>query len=500
MKFKDLQIKKEIHQAIQDLGFEETTEIQASAIPDAVNGVDILAQSQTGTGKTLAFLIPIIEQLEDNDNMQSLILAPTRELAVQINNEFNKLAKHLNLKSVSVYGGDPITTQMKLLKQKPQMIIGTPGRVIDLIERKKIKLDEIRFFSLDEVDEMLNMGFIDDIIKIEKKMPRDKQVLFFSATMSKKIMSVADTFLRSPKVIKVASKSLTVDKVKQFYAVAKSSRKNEMLKNIIDFKHEQKIIIFTTTKRRADEIFDFLFALNYSIEKIHGDLHQTNRLKTISNFKNGRTDIIVATDVVARGIDIDNVDLVINYELPQDIEYYIHRIGRTGRGSAEKGEAITLVSPREYDKTFKYYEKKLNCKIAKLSALSDEKIIERLQTALYTKLETNMKNETVEDVYFQTVDMFSPEDLRLLLATTLSTHYPELSLKKRKEFVKQQEQANKGKEKNSSNSNSRSGSNSRNRSNGNGSYNRNRNRNNSGGNRSKSGGGNRSNRSSNYSK
>lgn len=439
MNFNETNLRPEILKALDAMNFEKMTEIQERAVTSGIAGNDILAQAQTGTGKTAAFCLPIINQIEDTDSLQAIMLAPTRELAVQITTEFKKMSKNIPyINAVSVYGGDPIDKQIKLLRDRPQVVIGTPGRIQDLINRKKLKLHEIKFFVLDEVDEMLNMGFIDDVIEIEKKMPREKQTLFFSATMPKQIKTVSSRFLKEGyDNIKVDAKSLTVDKVEQFYITCKDSRKYEALKNILDAKQSKKTIIFTQTKRKADETFDFLISQNFKIEKIHGDLSQQQRLQTINRLRNGQVDIIVATDVVARGIDIDGIELVINLQLPQDIEYYIHRIGRTGRAGA-KGEAITIVSHNEYKRHFQHYPKQLKCTIKEMDIPKDDEIINVQMQREYQKIAKTLLDGEIEPIYREMAQMFDGDDLRDVLAIVFQNNYPQLSKNKRKKIIKEQ--------------------------------------------------------------
>lgn len=431
MKFNELELREELQKVLVENGFEDATEIQSESIPVALSGRDIIGQAQTGTGKTLAFCLPILNAVADNDSLQVLMLAPTRELAVQIANEIDKLTKYMDVKVLSVYGGDPIDRQIQFLKKRPQIVVGTPGRVLDLIKRGKLKLHEVQYFVLDEVDEMLNMGFIDDVELIASKLNRDKQTLFFSATMPDRIKNICTKFLNDPEIIRVKSKSLTVDKVDQYYVVCKDQQKYQMLKNIIDFKANDKTIIFTQTKRKADEVYEFLIDHKYKVDKIHGDLTQKQRLSTIDRFKAGKLNFIVATDVVARGIDIEGVQLVINLELPQDIEYYIHRIGRTGRGNAARGEAITIVTPRAYDKEFRHYERKLNCVIDKFVPPTESEIVSKLQVSYFEKISESLSKD-IEQSYYDLADMFAGEDSRVVIAALLQSAYPELSTKKRK--------------------------------------------------------------------
>ena len=472
MNYDELEIKSEIAKAINDIGFVKMTEIQEQAIPVAMNGQDVLGQAQTGTGKTAAFVIPVLERLDlSKPNVQCLMLAPTRELAIQITAEINKLAKYMKVNAITVYGGEPIDRQMRLLRQNPQIVVGTPGRVMDLINRKKLKLHEVDFFVLDEVDEMLNMGFLDDVEIIAKGMPKHKQTLLFSATLPDRIKKIASDFLVDPKIIKVDAKSMTVDKVKQFYIEVKNKSKMQVLENLLLLRQGQKIIIFGQTRRSCDEIYDFLKEKKYRAGKIHGDIAQNQRTETINQFRNNKFDILVASDVVARGIDIDGIELVINYELPQDMEYYIHRIGRTGRGDAKQGESITLVSPAVYQKEFRHYPKRLKCDIELMQAPSFKEMKELLVTKYYADIESNMASSSIKEIYLelgsQMADKYPAE---LLTSYLLSKLYPELGAERK---IDDQ-------------SSSRGGNHRKRSGNGNGggdNRNRNRNRNDQGGNR-----------------
>ncbi len=394
MKFSELKVSSKIIKATDEMGYVDMTEIQNQAIPLGVDGKDVLGQAQTGTGKTAAFVIPILERLDyDAKHVQCLMLAPTRELAIQITNEIMKLGKYLNVSAITVYGGDSIEKQLKLLKNNPQIVVGTPGRCLDMIKRGKLKLDKIDFFVLDEVDEMLNMGFIDDVEFIAEKMPKTKQTLLFSATMPDRIKKICNKFLVDPTHIKVDAKSLTVDKVIQTYIVVKNMQKKAVLENLLLLRQDEKIIIFGQTKRSCDEIYDFLKERKYRAGKIHGDIVQKQRTETIVQFRNNKFDILVASDVVARGIDIDGIDLVINYELPQDMEYYIHRIGRTARGNATKGEAITLVSPTIFNNEFKHYPKRLKCDINEIPRPT----LKAVQSKLKEKYEVEIKESLTKE-------------------------------------------------------------------------------------------------------
>ncbi len=444
MKLNELNIKPEIVKALEDMEFQNFTEIQAEAIPHAISSRDVLGQAQTGTGKTAAFVIPILEQLDtESKDLQAIILAPTRELAIQICNEIDKIGKYMNVRTLSVYGGEPIDRQMKLLKNNPHIVAATPGRCLDLLKRRKLKLNNIKYFVLDEVDEMLNMGFIEDVEEITKAMPKYKQTLLFSATLPKEIKKICDTYLVDPAHIKVDAKSLTVDKVTQRYIVVKKKLKNEVLDNLLLLGGKQKVIVFTQTKRDCDELYDFLKEKRYRVNKIHGDIVQKQRTKTIEQFRDGQFDILVATDVVARGIDIDGIELVVNYELPQDIEYYIHRIGRTGRGNSEKGDAITLVTPAVYKKEFRTYPKRLKCDITEMERPTYKQVIEKLQHQYLAKMQTELANPEldIDETFLNMSAMLLAETSEYLLVPYLLEQlYPQLSFNKVQEEAKLREE------------------------------------------------------------
>ncbi|HBM81780.1 MAG: DEAD/DEAH box helicase [Clostridiales bacterium] len=348
VKFEDLNLSKEILKAVKDLGFEEASPIQAASIPHMLNGKDIIGQSQTGTGKTAAFAIPILEMINAEDKkLQAIVLCPTRELAVQLSEEFRKLAKYKkNIKILPVYGGQPIERQITAIKKGVQIIIGTPGRILDHIRRRTIKLGTIKIAVLDEADEMLDMGFIDDIKAILNETPDEKQTTLFSATMPRDISELAKKYQKNPEYIKVVHKELTVPSIEQIYFEVKEKMKPDILSRIIDMYSPRLSLVFCNTKRRVDELISQLQARGYQAEGLHGDMRQSQRDRVMDKFRKGTIDILVATDVAARGIDVDNIDAVFNYDVPQDEEYYVHRIGRTAR-AGRAGRAFTFVVGKE---------------------------------------------------------------------------------------------------------------------------------------------------------
>ncbi|CAK7031926.1 MAG: ATP-dependent RNA helicase DeaD [Peptostreptococcus russellii] len=346
--FNELEIKEEIKRAVADLGYENPSPIQARAIPTMLEGNDVIGQAQTGTGKTAAFSIPLLERIDVKDKkVQAIILCPTRELAIQVSEEIKKLSAHMRgLRTLPVYGGQPIQRQIKALKSGVQVVIGTPGRVIDHINRKTLKLSNIKMVVLDEADEMLDMGFREDIETILTNVPEERQTALFSATMPKSILDLTKKYQNDPVHIKVVRKELTVSNIKQFYIETRNSNRLEVLTRVVDVYDPKLTVIFTNTKKGADELVSNLQARGYSADSLHGDMKQAQRDIVMEKFRASTIDILVATDVAARGIDIDDVECVINYDLPQDEEYYVHRIGRTGRAGRE-GIAFSFAFGRD---------------------------------------------------------------------------------------------------------------------------------------------------------
>ncbi len=346
--FSDLPISPEILRAIQDMGFEEATPIQSEAIPYILEGRDILGQAQTGTGKTCAFGIPIIDRTAaDDGHVQYLILSPTRELAIQIADELHEVTKYKEgIRVLCVYGGQPIDRQILALKKKPQIIVGTPGRVLDHLRRRTIRLDNLQGVILDEADEMLNMGFKEDIDTILASTPEQIQKIFFSATMPATILELTDKYLKDPIHVRIAGTQATVSNIEQFYIEVRESNKLEVLCRLIEAERIKLALVFCNMKLRVDEICEKLQTRGYAAEALHGDMKQQSRTRVMNRFKKGQVDLLVATDVAARGIDVDDIEVVINYDLPQDEEYYVHRVGRTGR-AGKSGKAYTFVVGRE---------------------------------------------------------------------------------------------------------------------------------------------------------
>lgn len=348
MKFDELNIDERILRAIEDMGFEETSPIQTQAIPAVCEGIGVVGQAQTGTGKTAAYTIPMLMKIDPQiKKPQAIVLCPTRELAVQVAEEIRKLAKYMSdIKVLPVYGGQEIVRQIKSLKTGVQIIVGTPGRVMDHMRRKTVKFDNINMVILDEADEMLDMGFREDMETILTETPEDRQTVMFSATMPKAIMDIARNFQKDARIIKVVRKELTVSNIEQFYYEVRPKNKTEVLCRLIDIYNPRLSVVFCNTKRQVDELISELKGRGYFADGIHGDMKQQQRDRVMDDFRSGKVDILIATDVAARGIDVDDVDMVFNYDIPQDEEYYVHRIGRTGR-AGRSGMALSFISGKE---------------------------------------------------------------------------------------------------------------------------------------------------------
>lgn len=348
IRFDELQLDDKILRAVTDMGFEAASPIQAKAIPVQLEGLDIVGQAQTGTGKTAAFGIPLLQKVDPKSKkLQAIALCPTRELAIQVAEEIRRLARYMHgIKVLPIYGGQDIVKQIRSLKDGTQIIIGTPGRVMDHMRRKTIKCDYVKTVIMDEADEMLNMGFLEDMETILSQLPEDRQTIMFSATMPDAIAKIANNFQKNPITVKVVKKELTVPKVTQYYYEVKPKNKVEVMCRLLDMYAPKLSVVFCNTKRQVDDLVSELQGRGYFAEGLHGDLKQIQRDRVMNSFRNGKTEILVATDVAARGIDVDDVGAVFNYDIPQDDEYYVHRIGRTGRAGRE-GIAFSFVVGKE---------------------------------------------------------------------------------------------------------------------------------------------------------
>lgn len=345
--FTELGLRDDTLKAISDLGFETATPIQALAIPVLISGGDLIGIAQTGTGKTAAFGLPLIEKMDPADNTtQALILAPTRELAIQVAKGIFDFARYAGLKVVPVYGGQPIDRQFRALRQGAHIVVGTPGRVLDHLRRGSLKLDNVSFCVLDEADEMMALGFTEDMEAILSQLPDSRQLAFFSATMAPRVLAITEKFLRNPQRVEIIAKQRTLETTNQTYYEVAPGKKAEALARVLDMETPGSTIVFCRTRLETADLSDSLRLRGYNAEPIHGDMNQTERERVLRRFRDGQAELLIATDVAARGLDIDNVTHVINYDVPFDVEQYIHRIGRTGR-AGRTGDAITLIYHRE---------------------------------------------------------------------------------------------------------------------------------------------------------
>jgi len=348
LSFRDLGLSESTVKSVEDIGYKVPTPIQLQAIPIVLDGIDIVGQAQTGTGKTAAFMLPILEKINPkNKNVQVLVLCPTRELAVQVHDETKKFAKNnRSINILSIYGGQSYDPQIRGLKTGVQIVVGTPGRVIDHMKRRTLKLDNLKFMVLDEADEMLNMGFKDDIESILEQTPQERQTLLFSATMPAEILKIARTHQRDPEVIKITPKEISNRHIEQYYIEVKSRDRMQAMIRCIDAMGIASSIVFTNTKREVDDLVSKLQSEGYVAEGLHGDLKQVQRDRVMHAFRHKKVNILVATDIAARGIDVHNIDAVFNFDIPLNEENYVHRIGRTGR-AGETGISITFVFGRD---------------------------------------------------------------------------------------------------------------------------------------------------------
>lgn len=423
LRFEEINLSEDIRKGISAMGFEEMSPIQAQAIPVVMAGKDIIGQAQTGTGKTAAFGIPILEMVNGNDkSIQALVLCPTRELSIQVAEEIGKLGKFKKGISVlPVYGGQPIDRQLRALKKGVQIVVGTPGRVIDHIKRKTLKTDNIKMMVLDEADEMFDMGFRDDIELVMNGLHEDRQTIFFSATMAKEIVRFASRYQNDPVMVKVVHKELTVPKVEQGYFELKEHMKTEILSRLIDMYNPKLSIVFCNTKRKVDELVTSLQARGYTADGLHGDLKQSQRDTVMGKFRSRVIDILVATDVAARGLDVDDIDLVFNFDMPQDEEYYVHRIGRTARAGRD-GMALSFVAGRDIHK-LRDIQRYTNTKIPRheLPTLSD--IEERYTSSMLDRIKETIDAGELQ-IYENIVDTLLQDDYTSLdIAAALLKFY-----------------------------------------------------------------------------
>jgi ATP-dependent RNA helicase DeaD len=412
--FSEFGISDQIVTALSNMGFEEPTPIQKIAIPPALKGKDIIGQAQTGTGKTAAFGIPIIENKprEGGKFPYAIILCPTRELAVQVSQEINRIGAAKGVFALPVYGGQAIEVQLKNLRKGVDIIVGTPGRVIDHIRRKSLVLKDIRIVVLDEADEMLNMGFIEDIETILREVPGERQTMLFSATMPTAVLNISKRYMNKPKHVRVDASAMVVTAIKQAFYEVREEDKMKALTRLVDVEGPSLTLIFCRTKKEVDDVSGQLMQMGYLAGAIHGDFTQSHRDEMMRKFKKGEIDTLVATDVAARGLDIPDVSHVINYSIPQDPEGYIHRIGRTGR-AGKSGIAITFVTPREY-RHLRLIEKAARTVIQKAKLPTKEQVKKARENVIAVTLEETMKGREHTDYYplvGRLLEEHSPEDV-----------------------------------------------------------------------------------------
>lgn len=422
MKFKELELSPELLKSVERAGFEEATPIQSETIPLALEGKDVIGQAQTGTGKTAAFGLPMLEKIDANrQELQGLVIAPTRELAIQTQEELYRLGRDKRVRVQAVYGGADIGRQIRGLKDRPHIVVGTPGRMLDHINRHTLKLGTVETLVLDEADEMLNMGFLEDIESIISKVPDQRQTLLFSATMPPAIKNIGVKFMKDPTHVKIKTKEMTADLIDQYYVRAKEYEKFDVMTRLLDVQSPELTIVFGRTKRRVDELARGLEARGYRAEGIHGDLSQQKRMSVLRSFKSGHLDILVATDVAARGLDISGVTHVYNYDIPQDPESYVHRIGRTGR-AGKGGMSVTFVTPNEmgYLHVIENLTKK---RMTTLRPPTEKEAFKGQLGAAIEQIEEKLEENGL-DKYLQTADKlleeYSAQDLVALLLKTIA--------------------------------------------------------------------------------
>lgn len=423
VEFKNLGLSEKTLKALSKKGYEQPSPIQELTIPALLTGEkDIIGQAQTGTGKTAAFSLPIIEKLEENGKyIQAIVLAPTRELAVQVSEEMHGLSHGRKLRIAPVYGGQSMEFQIKQLKKGVDIVVGTPGRVMDLMRRGILKIDNLKFFVLDEADEMLNMGFVEDIETILQETNEDKKMLFFSATMAPEILKIAKKYMREHEVLSVKARELTTDLTDQIYFEVKDRDKFEALCRIIDLADNFYGIVFCRTKNDVNEVVGKLNDRGYDAEGLHGDISQNHREVTLKRFKGKRINVLVATDVAARGIDVNDLSHVINYAIPQESEAYVHRIGRTGR-AGKKGTAITFVTPSEYRKLM-FIQKIVKTEIRKEKLPRVKDIIEAKKSRILAEIESNITSGELKKFDKMAKNLMEGADPEIIIAALLKSAY-----------------------------------------------------------------------------
>ncbi len=426
MNFSDMGLKPELIRAIEAKGYEIPTPIQIQAVPVALSGRDVIGQAHTGTGKTAAFALPILNRITRGKGLQALVLCPTRELAVQVTSEFEGLGKFLHISCQPIYGGQSIEVQLRGLLRVPEVIVATPGRLLDHIRRRTLSLSELRFVVLDEADEMLDMGFLPDIEKVMGLCPTDRHTFLFSATLEEEIRRLAMDFMDNPKIIRIESPELTVPLICQEYYLVNSYQKLETVCRVIDIEQPPVCLIFCRTKRGADNLARLLDHRGYPAESLHGDLSQRERDMVMERFRSGNIRILVATDLAARGLDVDIITHVLNYDIPEDADVYVHRIGRTGRAGRD-GKAITLVEKNQV-RQLRFIEKHIGKSIERKTLPSLEDVLEKRRDDFYGRvLEACSEDHSMyEEMAFRLLEEQPPEILISTLIAMLMAEQPEL--------------------------------------------------------------------------
>lgn len=441
MKFNEMQLAKNIEKALVDLKYVEATEIQEKTIPEIIKGKDVIGQSQTGTGKTAAFGLPIIQGIDISiKTTQAIVILPTRELAVQVAEELKKFAKYISgLNIAIVYGGQGMDTQIQALRKGAHIVVGTPGRMMDHLRRRTLKLESVKTVVLDEADEMLNMGFEEDIETILQTVPTKRQTVLFSATLSPRIMKITEKYLTDPKNIKIQNRSLTVDKIQQIVIELRSKEKDDGVIKILDYYEPKKCVIFCNTKSKVDELSDLLRVNGYKADGLHGDMNQNQREKIMRKLKSGDTNILIATDVAARGIDVDGLELVINYDVPQEVEYYVHRIGRTGR-KGNTGVAVTFTTSRGRKK-LEELERYLKTKFKLTNLPDDSKLQNKRNLAIQKSIQDVIDSNRFQfsEVYNELIEFNGIEKVTKALFTMFVNKTVKKAEKESSDFENRQE-------------------------------------------------------------
>lgn len=392
MYYNEMNLSDELKIRLEGMNYVQPTPIQEQLIPLALEGHDLIGQAQTGTGKTASYLIPAIEKMTTKKTVQTLVLVPTRELAMQVDQVFKQLTNQTGMRSITVFGGVSIDNQMRQLDQGVQCVIATPGRLLDLLKRKKINLSSLSLLILDEVDEMLNMGFVEDVENIMSQCPAERQTLFLSATLPLPMIKLAKKYMKDPMEVRINVNQKVADTIDQYYVKVTEMNKLKALQTMIYYLEIERLIVFVNTKRKADEITQGLIANGFSAEALHGDLSQQQRINTFNKFKNKALNILVATNVAARGIDIQEISHVINYDVPEDLDNYVHRIGRTGR-IGNKGVAITLFTPYQMTRSLQHLQSKNKTKFTEMILPTKSELTKALEQRQYDRFVVLMEEE-----------------------------------------------------------------------------------------------------------